>query len=365
MKKRYLLPLILLMVISLCACGKSENATAVENQITALGSITLESETSIAAAEKAWDSLTEEEKSQVENFETLAAARNSYEQLVLKNAADSIDQEILNIETMKSGKPDAVKAAKKSYDNAAPEVQSLVAHRDQLDAYLANMDTLQAEDAESLISEIGEVTLEKKDSIIAAKKAYYHLPANMKEKVSNADALNDAEKAFLALAENTADETLASMRCVNDQYFPEKLPWSDETSISATDRCFFSAYLESQNHGVKPHILANYTGDQWVFFNQVVITADGKEFTLAVNPFNVKRDDSRESIWEQLDINAGDSDIEMLRNILASKETIITFKGYKYEADYTVSETDRQGIAAVLKVFDCMNASYEINHPGA
>ena len=266
---------------------------------------------------------------------------------------------------MKSGKPDAVKAAKKSYDNAAPEVQSLVSQREKLDSYLANMDVLQAENAESLISEIGEVTLEKKGRIIAAKKAYCHLPADMKEKVGNADDLNDAEKAFLALAESTAEETLSSMRCINDQYFPEDLPWSDETSLSATERCFVTAYLISQNHKVKPHILANYTGDQWVFFNQIIITADGKEFTLAVNPFNVKRDESRENIWERLDITAGDSDINMLRDILASKETVITFKGYKYEADYAVSETDRQGISAVLKVYDCMNDSYEITHPGA
>ena len=365
MKKTYVLLLVLILIFSLCACGKSEKATAVEDQITALGNITLESDAAITSAEKAWDALTEEEKAQVENYDALAAARSSYDQLVLKNAADCIDQEILKIDSMKSGKPDAVKAAKKNYDDASPEVQALVTQLDTLHSYLDHMDALQAEDTGNLISAIGEVTLDSKDSIIAAKKAYYSLPMNQQEKVSNADSLMNAEKAFLALAESTADKVLSSMRCRNDQYFPEELPWSDETTISATDRCFFTAYLVSQNQGVKPHILANYTGDQWVFFNQIIITADGKEYTLAVNPFNVKRDDSRESIWEQLDITAGDPDINMLRNILASSETVITFKGYKYEADYTVSETDRQGIAAVLKVYDCMNDSYEINHPGA
>ena len=365
MKKRYLLPMILLLMISLSACGKSENATAVEDQITALGSITLESETSIAAAEKAWEALTEEEKAQVENYETLTAARNSYEQLILQNAADSIDQEILKIDSMKSGKPDAVKAAKKSYDGASPEVQSLVTHLDTLNSYLDNMDALRAEEAENLISAIGEVTADSKDSIVAAKKAYYSLPMNQKEKVSNAETLNAAEETFLALSKSTADEILSAMRCVNGQYFPEELPWMDETSISATEKCFFTAYLIPQNQNAVPHILANYTGDQWVFFNQVVITADGKEYTLAVNPFNVKRDDSRETIWERLDITAGDSDIEMLRNIISAEKAVVTFKGYKYEADYTISEADKTGISNVLKVYDCMNDSYEITHPGA
>ena len=365
MKNIFVLFLTLLLTLSLSACGKSEAVLAVEDQITALGAITLESDTLITSAEKAWQTLTEDEKSQIENYEVLTAARNTYDQLVLQDAADKIDQEILKIEDMKSGKPDAVKAVKKLYEKAAPEVQSLVTHKDMIDTYLSKMDELKAEEAECLISEIGEVTLESTDRIIAAKKAYYSLAANLKGTVSNAETLNTAEAAFMTLAENTTDEILSRMHCLNNQYFSEDLPWADENSISATEQCFFTAYLVSQDHSMKPHILANYTGDNWVFFNQILIATDEKQYTLAVNPFNVKRDDSRESIWEQLDITAAESDMDMLRDIVNSHKTVVTFKGYKYEAEYSVSDTDRNGIADVLKVYDCINDSYKISHPGA
>ena len=150
--------------------------------VESLGEITLESDSAIASAENAFNSLTQDDKDQVENYDALKEARNTYEQLVLRNAADQIDQEILKIEEMTSGKPAAVKAAKEQYDQAAPEIQALVKHKDQMETYLKNMDDLKAEDARNLISSIGEVTLESKDKIIAAKKAYYSLPMDLKEK---------------------------------------------------------------------------------------------------------------------------------------------------------------------------------------
>ena len=365
MKNVFVLCLTLLLALSLCACGKSEKATAVEDQITALGEITLQSETAITNAEKAWQALTEEDKKQVENYDVLTAARSAYKKLILEEAADKINQEILKIGEMKSGRPDAVKAVKKLYESAAPEVQALVKHKDLIDTYLNKMDELKAEDATNLIADIGKVTFESKDSIVAAKKAYYALPNNLKEKVDNAEILQQASDSFIALSKSTADEILSHMHCLNNEYFPEELPWADETSISATERCFFTAYLVSQNNGIKAHILANYTGEHWVFFNQIMITTDENQYTLAVNPFNVKRDDSRESIWERLDIAAGDSDLDMLRDVISSEKTVVTFKGYEYEADYIISESDREGISNALKVYDCMDASYEINHPGA
>ena len=177
MKRTLVLLLTALLVFSLCACGKSEKASAVEEQITALGKITLDSDSAITNAENAWNSLTQEDKSQVENYEALKEARSTYDHLVLQNAADQIDLEILKIEEMTSGKPDAVKNVKKLFEKAAPEIQALVKNRDMIDTYLENMDDLEAEEARILISDIGEITLESKDKIIAAKKAYYSLPA--------------------------------------------------------------------------------------------------------------------------------------------------------------------------------------------
>ena len=57
MKKILLWVLAGAMMLSLAACGKSEAAKAVDDQIAAIGEVTLESETAISEAEAAVDAL--------------------------------------------------------------------------------------------------------------------------------------------------------------------------------------------------------------------------------------------------------------------------------------------------------------------
>ena len=54
MKKILLWVLAGAMMLSLAACGKSEAAKAVDDQIAAIGEVTLESETAIIEAEALW-----------------------------------------------------------------------------------------------------------------------------------------------------------------------------------------------------------------------------------------------------------------------------------------------------------------------
>lgn len=83
MKKALSLLLVLVMCLSLCACGKSEAVKNVEAMIDALGEITLESIDIIRAAEDAYAALTKEEQTKVSNYKTLTAARDSYYELAL------------------------------------------------------------------------------------------------------------------------------------------------------------------------------------------------------------------------------------------------------------------------------------------
>ena len=67
MKKKLLIYLLAaVMILSLTACGKSEAAKAVDEQISAIGTVSLDSEAAIAAAETALAGLSEEDSKQVE-----------------------------------------------------------------------------------------------------------------------------------------------------------------------------------------------------------------------------------------------------------------------------------------------------------
>lgn len=78
MKKLIAILLALTLMISFCACGKSEEVTNVENLITAIGTVTESSESDIIQAERAFDALTDEEKNEVENYNMLLLARNEF-----------------------------------------------------------------------------------------------------------------------------------------------------------------------------------------------------------------------------------------------------------------------------------------------
>ena len=74
MKKISALVLCAVMLLSLCACGKSKAVKSVEKSIASIGEVTLDSEAQITDARKAYDALSKEEKEGVENYSTLKEA---------------------------------------------------------------------------------------------------------------------------------------------------------------------------------------------------------------------------------------------------------------------------------------------------
>lgn len=80
MKRIFTLILIALMCLSLCSC-KSKEARNVEKLIDSIGAVSLESESAIASAENAYDILSDEDKTNVGNYDTLLAARLSLNEL--------------------------------------------------------------------------------------------------------------------------------------------------------------------------------------------------------------------------------------------------------------------------------------------
>ena len=79
MKKIISLLLVVVMCLSLVACGKSEEVTNVESLISAIGSVSENSENAIVAAENAYNALTPDDKNKVSNYNTLLDARKTYD----------------------------------------------------------------------------------------------------------------------------------------------------------------------------------------------------------------------------------------------------------------------------------------------
>lgn len=84
MKKAFAVILVACLCLSLCACGKSEAAMEADALITAIGTVTLDSEAAIVNAETYYEAMAEEDKKDVENLAVLTEARATLESLKIQ-----------------------------------------------------------------------------------------------------------------------------------------------------------------------------------------------------------------------------------------------------------------------------------------
>ena len=360
MKKLLILLLSAMLVLSLSACGKSEAAKAVDDQISAIGQVTLDSEPQIAAAEEAVAALSEEDRKQLDNTGTLEKARTDYEALVLASEAAKVDEAIGAIGTVTLDSGDAIKAARSLYDGSSPEVQAQVAALSQLEDAEAKLSDLRVEQVTGLINEIGTVTLESAAKIQTAQDVMDALPAEEAAKVSNASVLTAAAEQLKTLKKEQAQSLLSGMRVEGDKvrgmsfYYPKAWKFYSNGSWAADIRCFVLPYLGQDANSTWLRLVYNYTDDDWVFFKKITVAADDQRFYKSFNYFDIVHDNGGGDVWEYIDTDVSDADIEMLWAIANATETIIRFEGDDYYSDFTVKDTDKQAIREVLTAYDAL-----------
>ena len=95
MKKLMAFMLAAALALSLAACGgKSEAAKAVDQMISEIGEVTVNSGGHISAAEEAVAALDEKDRQQLENLDSLEKARETCDSLILESEADKIEEVI-------------------------------------------------------------------------------------------------------------------------------------------------------------------------------------------------------------------------------------------------------------------------------
>ena len=118
------------IVPAICSLTVTENAdlpfaNSVENRISQIGEVTLDSKADIDAARAAYDALTDSQKALVENYEKLVNAEEAYANAVEnadKTKAAEVEQKIEDIGTVTAHKYNKIKKAREAY-NALTETQ--------------------------------------------------------------------------------------------------------------------------------------------------------------------------------------------------------------------------------------------------
>lgn len=145
--------------------------------------ISLDSEAMIIDAESSYNSLTDEQKSRVTNYDTLVDARNIYRTI---KAIDNIKDITVNSGSM-------IASAQTLYDNLT-SLQKL-----KVPNYTDLVDAIAVYPVVEQIDSIGIVTITGIDAIEKAEAAYANLSASQQAKVSNHNVLVDSAQACTAV----------------------------------------------------------------------------------------------------------------------------------------------------------------------
>ena len=136
MKKGIIVILVLAIVLGLCACGgsaASNSAKKVEQKIAEIGEVTKSSDTAIQEAREAYSALEEEAKSNVANIAVLEEAEKTYDQIVVTEVENLINQiEVPEIGVDNETAEGLIEEAKTAYDSLTEKQQEMVSNIDTL-----------------------------------------------------------------------------------------------------------------------------------------------------------------------------------------------------------------------------------------
>lgn len=197
--------------------------------------ITLESAKQIQKARAGYDALNKYaqyivERAEPVNYYTLLDAEAKLKELqdaaaeqerIDKAAAAAVDSLIDEIGDVTLDSKQAIETARAAYDNLTPTQKTYVTKLNTLTAaeaaYKALVDRKAADDVTEKIKEIGEVTLDSKTAIEAARAAYNALTPDQKPLVENYNVLTDAEAELARLeAEAKYEADLAAAAQVDE-----------------------------------------------------------------------------------------------------------------------------------------------------
>lgn len=347
LKRTSVLILTLFLLLSFTAC-KSKAAKTADNLIASIGTVTLDSEQSIVAAEEAVSALTESEIKQIENLQTLSESRAEYDKLV---AVQKIEDAIARIGEVTIDSSSKIANARKLYDNSTDSVQRAVNSYSILVSAEQRLSDLKVQNVVTAISDIGTVSLESENGIIDARSAYNSLSAGEQSKVENIGVLSQAESTLTELKEKAKAAAIAKLNKKTDKVSGKTEYKHPNYPYYINTRSFLLPAIVTIDNRSFLKIVYNYHGNDWVFWDHLTIFVDVAKYYKSFSYYDIDRDNYTD-VWETAQETASSSDIEMLNAIADSQETIVRFEGDTYHYDLTVKSSDKKAIKETLEAWD-------------
>lgn len=374
MKKQRIIVLLLALLLVLCACAeeasqttepvteptvsaqaqqeaeaqkaKEEAAFKTVHLINAIGNVTVNSADSITAARAAFDALPGDAQLLVANVDVLVEAEKTY--TAAKAAeVDALIAAMGEEVTLESAAN--VNAAWDAYQGSHPDVQLKVGDFETLKLAKDALNALKAAEVDAAIQAIGKVTLKKEAAIAAAEESLAALTAEEAALVTEQQTLQAARAKLTELQKNTL------LKKLNTKYDKTQgITWytSQQEPKLVTSRSYVLPFIGVQEERAWLGLRYHYTGSQWVFFENITVIADGKEFTRSFPYFDVQRGNRSSKVWEWIDVEMSPEDVEMIKTVANSQLTTVRFSGDQYQSEFTVQQADKQAILDMLAAFE-------------
>lgn len=351
-KKTLLLILVVIVAVMLVNSVKSALSPAgkVERLIKNIEIVSIDDEADLLEAEEAYANLDEYEKTKVTNAETLFQTRTNFDNLkATYNAIEAIGEVTADSESK-------IKTAREKFDACDEASKELITNKDVLIAAEEKISEIKVNNVIAEINKIGKVTIDSKTKIGNAQTAYDKLTEAEKAKVTNSATLTNAKADFEKIMKTEgAKKAKSAFSVLKKEYDKvQGITWYEPKArpYYADTRSYILPYIGMQNGNAWLRLVYWYTGDDWIFFENVTVMVDGKKYYEIFGHFGTERDNDGGYVWEYVDKEADATDIEMLKAIASSKETIVRFQGDNYHYDLTVSASDKKAIKEVLTAYE-------------
>ena len=187
--------------------------TSVTSNIESIGQVDKNSRVKIEEAEQAYSNLDEKLQKRVENREILTAARASYDEIL----ANDVIQAIKQIGEVTSESEPYINSVFDAYESLTDDQKELVSNFDVLKHARDSYNQLKANEVSELINSVGKVSSISGRSIYSAFEKYNLLTDEQKTLVSNFDFLENAKQTYNQLQANNVIEAINSIGVVTLQ----------------------------------------------------------------------------------------------------------------------------------------------------
>ena len=205
-----------------------------------------------------------------------------------------------------------------------------------------------------MIANVGDVTLDSGDVIADIDNAYKNLSADSKSLVDNYSIFESAKATYVSILAQKGEEILGRCRTEEDKVYGITYYYPNATPIYGNERSYFSCYIgaySGQSYTSNLFIECDYFGDSWVFWKKLVIVVDGVRYTKTVNYGDISRQVAYGDVFEWFSDVASEEDMLILKAIANSNEAIVRFEGDDKYYDLTVPQKDKNAIKDMLILY--------------